>query len=361
MKKVIAPGQIIGILGGGQLGRMAAQAASDMGYKVHIFAPEKDSPAFEVSAYHTIAAYEDETALSHFAAQVDVITCEFENVPSTTALYLNERALVRPRPKIFAICQERIAEKSFLRSIEVPVTNFVEVADSSTLKEAVRTIGYPSILKSTRLGYDGKGQARIQSEADLPSAWEKMGGSHAILEAFVDFDKEISVIVARNADGAIALYEPVENQHRNHILDTTLVPARISPSLFDRAEFTARHIAQELQLEGMLAVEMFVTAKQEILVNELAPRPHNSGHWSMDAALTGQFEQFIRAVCNLPLGATERTCDAVMKNLLGDDIHAWKSHLADPKVKLHLYGKTEPRPGRKMGHITRLIPRFPSG
>jgi len=247
--------------------------------------------------------------------------------------------------------------QAFLASIKVPTTRYMEVARAESLERALREIGYPSILKSAQFGYDGKGQVRIDPDSKLDEVWARMGAPIGILEAFVDFRLEISVLVARTLDGNIVAYEPVENQHRNHILDTTIVPARVTQAVAMRAEAIGRHIAEELGVIGLIAVEMFVTNEGEVLVNELAPRPHNSGHWSIDGCVTSQFEQFVRAVCGLSLGSVERHADAVMKNLLGDDVLAWKEILAEPGAKLHLYGKTEPKPGRKMGHVTRLKPR----
>jgi len=355
--QVIAPGSTVGILGGGQLGRMAAMAAARLGFKTHIYCPPGDNPATYVSNASTIAPYEDEAALARFAAAVDVVTFEFENVPSRTAETLARLKPTRPAPRVLHICQERLREKDFLASIKVPTTRYMEVARPESLERALREIGHPAVLKSAQFGYDGKGQVRIDADSKFDEAWSKMGGSIGILEAFVDFRLEISVIVARALDGNVVAYEPVENQHRNHILDTTIVPARVTPTVAMRAEAIGRHIAEELGLIGLLAVEMFVTNEGEVLVNELAPRPHNSGHWSIDGCITSQFEQFMRAVCGLSLGSVERHSDAVMKNLLGDDVLGWKEILAEPGAKLHLYDKAEPRPGRKMGHVTRLTPK----
>ncbi|HEY4163882.1 MAG TPA: 5-(carboxyamino)imidazole ribonucleotide synthase [Dongiaceae bacterium] len=355
--QVIAPGGMIGILGGGQLGRMTAMAAARLGYRVHTYCPDKDSPASSVSWRTTVAPYGDEAALKRFAESVDVITFEFENIPSKTTEFLATLKPTRPNPKVLYVAQERLREKRFLASINVPTTRFLDVSRQEALEAAVKALGRPSILKSAEFGYDGKGQVRIDGDMDLFEAWVKMGGDIGILEAFVDFSREISVIVARGPDGATAIFQPVENQHKNHILDTTIVPARIPESIAGRAEAIARHIANEIELVGLLAVEMFVTHENEVLVNELAPRPHNSGHWTIDGCITSQFEQFVRAVCGLPLGSTERHSDAVMKNLIGDEVNGWRELLADPSVKLHLYGKTEARPGRKMGHYTRLSPK----
>jgi 5-(carboxyamino)imidazole ribonucleotide synthase len=352
--QVIGPGATIGILGGGQLGRMTALAAARLGFKTHIYCPPGDNPATHVAAASTIAAYDDEAALARFAAAVDVVTFEFENVPSRTAEMLARLKPTRPAPRVLHICQDRLREKDFLASIKVPTTRYMEVARPESLERALREIGHPAILKSVQYGYDGKGQVRIEAESKLDEAWARMGAPVGVLEAFVDFRLEVSVIVARTLDGSIVAYEPVENQHRHHILDTTIVPARVPAAVAMRAEAFGRHIAEELGLVGLIAVEMFVTNAGEVLVNELAPRPHNSGHWSIDGCVTSQFEQFVRAVCGLPLGSVERHGDAVMKNLLGDDVLAWREILAEPGAKLHLYGKGEPRPGRKMGHVTRL-------
>jgi len=355
--QIIAPGAVIGILGGGQLGRMTAMAAARLGYRVHTFCPDRNSPASHVSWHNTVAAYDNKAALKAFAESVDVVTFEFENIPSATTEFLAELKPTRPKPNVLYVTQERLREKRFLASINVPTTRFLDVARQEALESAVKALGRPAILKSAEFGYDGKGQVRIDGDMDLFEAWVKMGGEVGILEAYVDFVREISVIVARGPDGTTAIYQPVENQHKHHILDVTIVPARISQSVTSRAEAIARHIAQEIGLVGLLAVEMFVTHNDEVLVNELAPRPHNSGHWTIDGCVTSQFEQFVRAVCGLPLGSTEAHSDAVMKNLIGEEANAWRELLNDPGVKLHLYGKTEARPGRKMGHYTRLSPK----
>jgi len=351
-----APGATIGILGGGQLGRMTVLAAARLGFRCRVFCPEADAPASHV-APAIVAAYDDEAALQRFADQVDLVTFEFENVPDRTAAFLAERRPTRPAPNILRICQERLREKDFLASIQVPTTRYRAVASAADLPAAVAAIGRPCILKSAQFGYDGKGQVRIDGEADIAAAWAKMGGPLGILEAVVDFDREISVIVARGTDGKAVVYPPVENQHKNHILDTTIVPARIAAPIAMRAEAIGRHVAERLGLVGLLAVEMFVGRDGAVLVNELAPRPHNSGHWSIDGCVTSQFEQFVRAVAGLPLGAIDRHADAVMKNLIGDQVEAWRDILAEPGAKLHLYGKADARPGRKMGHVTRLTPR----
>jgi len=351
-----APGATIGILGGGQLGRMTALAAASLGFRCRIFCPDADAPASHVAPAE-VAPYDDEAALERFARQVDLVTFEFENVPDRTAAFLAERRPTRPAPRILGVCQERLREKDFLASIQVATTRYRRVESAAGLPAAVGALGRPAILKSAAFGYDGKGQVRIDAEADIAGAWDKMGGAVGILEAHVDFDREISVIVARGTDQRAVVYPPVENQHKNHILDTTIVPARIAEAVAMKAEAIGRHVAERLGLVGLLAVEMFVTRDGAILVNELAPRPHNSGHWSIDGCVTSQFEQFVRAVAGLPLGSVERHADAVMKNLIGDAASSWREILAEPGAKLHLYGKSEARPGRKMGHVTRLSPR----
>ncbi len=352
-----APGACIGMLGGGQLGRMTALAAARLGFRVHVYSPEPGGPAAQVAAAETVAAYGDETALASFAAAVDVVTFEFENVPDATAEFLARLKPTRPSPKVLHICQQRLREKDFLASIKVATARYMEVGGPQALGRAARTLGYPCVLKTAQLGYDGKGQVRIEAGTKPDEAWAKMGAELGILEAYVEFSQEVSVILARGHDGQTAVYPPVENHHRSHILDTTVVPARISPALAMKAEAISRHVAEELKVVGLLAVEMFVTPAGEVLVNELAPRPHNSGHWTIDACATSQFEQFVRAICGLPLGSVERHADAVMKNLIGEEANAWRDILAEPGARLHLYGKRETRPGRKMGHVTRLSPR----
>jgi 5-(carboxyamino)imidazole ribonucleotide synthase len=354
---MIPPGSTIGILGGGQLGRMTALAAAALGYKSHVYCPDPSAPAKHVTAFSTTAPYEDRSALGRFADAVDVVTFEFENVPADTAEFLAERKPVRPSPMVLRISQDRLKEKNFLRSIDVATTEYREVTDAAALARAVRELGLPSVLKSVRYGYDGKGQVKIAGDRDIEACWREMGAPTGILEGFVDFACEISVIVARSGPGVLATYIPAENQHRNHILDTTIVPARVKPEVAMRAEAIARHIAERIDVIGLIAVEMFVRQNDQVLVNELAPRPHNSGHWTLDGAVTSQFEQLVRAICGLPLGSPERHSDAVMKNLIGADVEKWRDALAEPNAKLHLYGKEKALPGRKMGHVTRLTPR----
>jgi 5-(carboxyamino)imidazole ribonucleotide synthase len=353
---VLAPGATIGILGGGQLGRMTALAAAGLGYRCHVFATEPDSPAAQVCGAATIANYGDGAALDRFAAAVDVATFEFENIPAEAVRRVATAKPVLPRPEILEITQDRLREKDFLRAIGIPTTAYREIADAAALGRTMGVFGHPAVLKSVRMGYDGKGQVTLTPETKPDDAWRRMGGELGILEAFVDFSCEISVIVARDRNGAWANYPPVENRHTNHILDTTVAPARIAAETAVRAEAIARCVAEKLDLVGLLAVEMFVTKAGEVLVNELAPRPHNSGHWTIDACVTSQFEQLVRALCGLPLGSVEHHSDAVMKNLIGGEVEGWREALADPLAKLHLYGKHRVREGRKMGHVTRLAP-----
>jgi 5-(carboxyamino)imidazole ribonucleotide synthase len=353
---ILPPGGTIGILGGGQLGRMTAMAASRLGYRTHVFASEPDAPAAQVSAAATIAPYGDAAAVARFVAAVDVATFEFENIPVGLVRRVAAKRPVLPRPEILEITQDRLREKDFLRSIGIATTEYRAIGDPVALAAAMRELGCPAVLKTVRLGYDGKGQVLLAPETSPEEAWHRMGGTVGILEGFVDFRCEISVIVARAGDGNWAAYPAVENRHVNHILDTTIAPARLPPETTAEAERIARHIAERLDLVGVLAVEMFVTKSGALLVNELAPRPHNSGHWTIDACVTSQFEQLVRAICGLPLGSTERHADAVMTNLIGKDVARWRETLDDPHAKLHLYGKSKVRPGRKMGHITRLLP-----
>jgi 5-(carboxyamino)imidazole ribonucleotide synthase len=354
---MLAPGGTIGILGSGQLGRMTALAAAQLGYRVHIFAAESDSPAAQVSAAETVASYDDEAALDRFAAAIDVATFEFENIPAEAVRRVAAVKPVMPRPEILEITQDRLSEKDFLRGIGVATTDYREIADADALGRTLCELPGRAVLKSARMGYDGKGQVTVGVDTPVEHAWRQMGSPRGILERFVDFRCEISVIVARAGDGTAVAYPPVENRHMNHILDTTIAPTSLPPATAGQAEAIARDIAKRLDLVGVLAVEMFVTRDGELLVNELAPRPHNSGHWTIDACATSQFEQLVRALCGLPLGSTERHADAVMKNLIGDEIETWRDAIADPTARLHLYGKRTTRPGRKMGHVTRLLPR----
>jgi 5-(carboxyamino)imidazole ribonucleotide synthase len=354
----LPPNSTIGIVGGGQLGRMSAMAAARLGYRCHILTPEKDSPASQVSAVTTLADYEDPEALRRFAAAVDVVTFEFENVSAKGLDLLASLRPVRPSPSILRTSQDRIAEKSFLNGAGVATAPWLPVGSRAELGEAVAHLGLPAVLKTTRLGYDGKGQALLRDIRDLDATWEGLGSNALILEGFVDFAQEVSVIVARGLDGTIAAFDTVENRHRDHILDLTLAPARIAEPAAAAADSVARRVAAALDLVGLLAVEMFVDRDGRVLANEIAPRPHNSGHWTIDACPTSQFELHIRAVAGLPLPPALRHSDAVMKNLVGPEETAmWPEILANPGLIPHLYGKAAARHGRKMGHVTRLFPR----
>ncbi len=370
----LPPGSTIGIMGGGQLGRMAALAAAPLGYKCHIFTPEKDGPAEQVSHAITHADYDDVSALEAFADSVDVVTFEFENVPFESVQILAERIPVRPGWDVLRISQDRLVEKDFINSLDILTTPYKAIRCLQDLQDGVKEFGFPSVLKTTRFGYDGKGQILIKDETDLNQAWRDItnaaGEDIAILEAFADLAMEISVIVARGEDRSWAAYPPVDNRHKNHILDTTTAPAQLPGALAEKAVRAALHIADKMDMVGLLAVEMFITHDRksmfgkggvgkgsDLLVNEIAPRPHNSGHWTMDACVTSQFEQFIRAVAGLPFGSVERTFDCIMQNLIGDDVDNWLQHNSKQNEKLHLYGKAEARTGRKMGHVNVLYPQ----
>ncbi|WP_406854738.1 5-(carboxyamino)imidazole ribonucleotide synthase [Alsobacter sp. KACC 23698] len=355
---MLHPGQTIGILGGGQLARMMALAAAPLGLRCHIFAPPGDNPAFDVSAARTVADYENQEALAAFAAAVSAVTYEFENVPAATAAFLAERVPVMPGPRALAVTQDRFTEKSFVRDIGLGTPDFRAVDDLASLEAAVASLGRPAVLKTRRFGYDGKGQAVIRPETDLAQAWDTVGRQPSILEAFVPFLREVSVVAARGRAGDVAAYDVCENAHRQHILSTTTVPADLDGAAMHAALEHAARIATELDYVGVLAVEMFVIeddGRERVLINEIAPRVHNSGHWTIDGAETSQFEQHIRAVAGWPLGSTRRRGRVVMENLIGDEADRWRAYLAEPGVHLHLYGKAESRPGRKMGHVTRVI------
>jgi 5-(carboxyamino)imidazole ribonucleotide synthase len=353
----LPPNATIGIVGGGQLGRMAALAAARLGYRCHILTPEPDSPAAQVSAGATLGAYEDPATLRAFAGRVDVITFEFENVSAAGLDLLASLKPVRPSPSVLRLSQDRVAEKTFLNTAGAATAPWRAVDSLEGLRAAVAELGLPAILKTTRLGYDGKGQATLRTPDDLAPAFAALAPKPLILEGFVDFACEVSVVVARGADGAISAFDTVQNSHRDHILDMTLAPAPIPPEIAAMAQALAHRVAEALDLVGLLAVEMFIAADGSVLVNEIAPRPHNSGHWTVDACPASQFEMQIRAVAGLPLPPAIRHSDAVMKNLVGPEETAlWPQILATPGLIGHLYGKTEVRPGRKMGHVTRLFP-----
>ncbi len=353
---VLAPGSTIGILGGGQLARMLALAAAQLGLNAHIFAPEKGSPAFAVSAAHTMAAYDDEAALLAFSKSVAAVTYEFENVPVEAVRFLEKHVRVRPGSKALAVAQDRMQEKALARELGAMTAEFRAVHSLDELEQAVASLGLPAILKTTRFGYDGKGQAKITSPADIFKAWPEVHGRPSILESFVDFKSEISVICARGADGHFVAYDVTENVHRQHILNQSKVPAAIDAELAVEAVYIAQRMAEALDYVGVLAVEFFV-GEGVLYVNEIAPRVHNSGHWTMDACVISQFEQHIRAVAGWPLGSTLRHSDVVMTNLLGEDASNWAVLAAQAQIGLHLYGKAEVRPGRKMGHFNRITPR----
>ena len=358
MSAALPPGSTIGIIGGGQLGRMSAIAAARLGYRAHIFVPEADSPASQVSAAVTVGAYDDPEALTRFANAVDVVTFEFENVSATGLDLLADLRPVRPSPAVLRASQDRVAEKRFVNAADARTAPWEPVESLDDLAHALEKLGLPSVLKTTRLGYDGRGQAVLREPADAQPAWERLAPRPLVLEAFVDFACEISVIVARGLDGTAVAFDAVENRHKHHILDLTLAPARIDPELAAQARAIATQIASSLDVIGLLAVEMFVDRDGALLVNEIAPRPHNSGHWTIDACPASQFELHIRAIAGLPLPAATRHSDAVMKNLVGPaDMALWPQILAAPGLIAHHYGKAEARPGRKMGHVTHLFPR----
>ncbi len=354
-QRIYLPGSTIGVMGGGQLGRMFAIAARRMGYRVHTFSPDEDTPTGQLADREVAASYDDAEAVRDFARGIDVLTFEFENVPTQTVEWASEFCEVRPSANVLHICQHRLREKQFLAGAGLPLPPFMPVNSAAELAEAVKHLGTPAVLKTAAFGYDGKGQRKIDLREDPAKVWESFGGSNAVLEQFVEFEKEVSVIVARGADGKMAAYPVCENMHRNHILDVTVVPAGISAEVDVQARVLAGEVAEKLGLVGLLAVEMFLLKDGTLLINELAPRPHNSGHFSFDASITSQFEQQLRAVCGLPLGSTESLRPAAMVNLLGDlwakGEPNWAAVAAMPQVKIHLYGKVEPRPGRKMGHL----------
>lgn len=353
--RVFLPGSKIGVMGGGQLGRMFAIAARKMGYRVHAFSPGEDTPTGQLADVEIAASYADEAAVKKFAQGVDVLTFEFENIPAKTIEWCAAFCEVRPSGKILHLAQNRLREKEFLDQAGLPLPDFMAVGSAGDLAAAVHEIGAPAVLKTAAFGYDGKGQRKILPGENLAAAWAPFAGTGAVLEQFVRFEKEISVLVARGADGAMETFPVCENIHRNHILDLTIVPARSSETAQKKAREFALVVAEKLDLIGLLAVEMFLLPDDSILINELAPRPHNSGHFSFDACITSQFEQQLRAICGLPLGSTELLRPVAMANLLGDEWKNgepnWAAALRFPDVKLHLYGKSGPRDGRKMGHL----------
>ena len=354
----LGPDATIGILGGGQLGRMLALAAARLGFKCHVLCPDPRSPAFDVVRRVTEADYLDMAALDRFASDVDVVTYEFENVPAETATFLSARKPVLPDPKVLATTQDRLVEKQFVQSLGIGTAKFAAVDSGEGLAAALAAIGKPAVLKTRRFGYDGKGQMMIRDRAD-PAMFEELGGQAQILEAFVPFEREISVVAARGQDGQVVTFDVTENEHQDHILKTSRVPAAVTPAVAAEARRIAERIAEAFSYVGVLAVEMFVVkdgAGHTVLVNEIAPRVHNSGHWTIDGASVSQFEQHIRAVAGLPLGVPVRRGRIEMINLLGADVEDAPRYLAEPGTAVHLYGKTGVRPGRKMGHVTRVFP-----
>ena len=358
---VLKPGATIGVLGGGQLARMLALAAARLGFRCHVYSPEEDSCAFEVVKTSTCAAYEDEAALGRFAGAVDIITYEFENVPADTAAFLAKRKPVLPDPKVLAITQDRLIEKEFISELGVATAPYAAVHSAVQLADAVQIIGLPAVLKTRKLGYDGKGQAKIAKGADPMTAWRTVQTAPSIMESFVTFEREVSVVAARAAGGKVECFEVTENEHREHILHISRVPARVTPALAAEARRVAAKIANAFDYVGVLAVEMFVVRqgrKQHVLVNEIAPRVHNSGHWTIDACTVSQFEQHIRAIAGLPLAKPLRLGRKVeMVNLIGEEIKDAARWLGVPGASVHVYNKHEVRERRKMGHVTRVWPK----
>jgi 5-(carboxyamino)imidazole ribonucleotide synthase len=351
----VGPGDTLGIIGGGQLGRMTALAAARLGIRCHVFTPDTHGPAEQVCAAATIAPYDDVAALEAFARSVDAVTFEFENIPANSVARLATLVPTRPGWRALETAQDRVLEKRFFNDLGIETAPWAPVSGPDDLTAALADLGRPSILKTARLGYDGKGQARLTDDTDPATAWASLDTDAAVLEGFVDFEREVSVIVARGLDGQTACFEPTENVHRDGILHTSTVPGALTPAQADQARAIATRAAEALDLVGLLAVEMFVARDGRLLVNEMAPRPHNSGHWTMDACHVDQFEQFVRAVCGLPLGDPSRFRAMRMTNLIGAEADAWPDLLARPGVRLHLYGKAESRPGRKMGHVNTPI------
>jgi 5-(carboxyamino)imidazole ribonucleotide synthase len=351
----LGPGSAIGILGGGQLGRMLAMAAAQLGFDAHIYTDEEDAPASRVSAKTVVADYHDHKALHAFAESVGVVTTEFENVPADTAAALVEAgARVAPNPDALAIAQDRFTEKTFFNTLGIPTTKFAAIDSDADLSMALPRIGVPSILKTRRLGYDGQGQARIAAESQARTALAAMKGAPAILEGFCGFEREISVVAARAADGSFSAYDPCENDHSGGILSRTTLPAQVKASIAQQARDAAERVAETLDYVGVLTIEFFVMADGGLIANEMAPRVHNSGHWTIEGAATSQFEQHIRAVAGWPLGSTARPFPVEMINLIGEAGDNWLALAREEGAHLHLYGKRDARKGRKMGHVTRI-------
>ncbi len=357
---MLKPGATIGILGGGQLARMLALAAAPLGLKCHVYSPDKDSCAFDVVEAHTCAAYDNEGALARFADAVDVVTYEFENVPATTAAYLTAHTKVLPDPHVLETTQDRLVEKNFLSGLKIATAPYAPVHSATQLADGLEKVGVPAVLKTTRFGYDGKGQAKIDRVADAHAAWRSVRNLPCILEGFIKFQREVSVIVARGADGTVECFEVTENEHRDQILHISTVPAKVTSALAAEARRVATRIVNAFDYVGVMGVEMFVVRKgreQHVLINELAPRVHNSGHWTIDGATVSQFEQHIRAIAGWPLAKPKRLGAKVeMINLIADEILDHERWLTAPNTALHIYGKGRPSPRRKMGHVTRVWP-----
>ncbi len=361
MTTALQPGSTIGVFGGGQLGRMLAQAAKQLGYRVHVFGPEADSPAGQLADRELVAPFEDVEAARRFAGDVDVVTFEFENVPVDALDAVAERAPVRPAPSVLITTQNRLAEKRFLERIGVPIAPYIQLVDEAVLRSLFAQLDGPQVVKTTTLGYDGKGQTLLRpgDVSSLEAAASIVASGEAVMERLIPLQREVSVVAARTEKGDVRAYAPFENSHRHHILDTTLVPARVPKRLVAEAVEMSRAVLEALDLVGLACIEFFVSEDGDLLVNEIAPRTHNSGHLTIEAARTSQFEQQVRAICGLPLGPSNLVSAAAMANLLG---HVWSAGEPDwsaarrADVSLHLYGKSEPRPGRKMGHLTALGP-----
>ncbi|MFK8035384.1 MAG: 5-(carboxyamino)imidazole ribonucleotide synthase [Hyphomicrobiales bacterium] len=350
----LSPGARIGILGGGQLGAMLAGAASEMGFQPHIYAPEPNSPAFQRAGLKTCETYENTEQLLKFARSVDVVTYEFENVPIAPLSSIESIVAIRPGIQALRTAQDRLAEKEFLAAANVPLASFKSVESQEELAQAVELIGYPCVLKTRRFGYDGKGQLILRSQEQLNGAFDQLGGGACVLEMFVPFFAETSLIAARGLDGTVTSYEMALNTHENHILKTTELPSGLPKQILAEAAVLANSILSKLNYVGVMGIEFFVAGTEEnplLLVNEIAPRVHNSGHWTQDGALIDQFEQHIRAIAGWPLGNCDRHSDVTMVNLIGNDVENWSACAANPNFRVHLYGKDEARPGRKMGHV----------
>jgi 5-(carboxyamino)imidazole ribonucleotide synthase len=355
MTDALPTGAVIGILGGGQLGRMLSVAASRLGFRSHIFEPGANPPAGQVADQVTTAAYDDVDALTRFAASVDVITYEFENIPTQALDILEQHRPIRPGREALRISQDRLTEKTFLQSLGLKTAPFADISDLASLEAALTDIGTPAILKTRRFGYDGKGQVRVNAVTDAPNAHADMADAPALLEGFIDFSLEVSVIAARGLNGEIACFDPGENVHRNGILHTTTIPARLSPTQRTDAILLAANILNALDYVGVLGVELFVTPTG-LIVNEIAPRVHNSGHWTQNGCAVDQFEQHIRAVVGWPLGDGQRHTDVIMENLIGNDMARVPDLAKQPDIALHLYGKADIKTGRKMGHFNKVLP-----